>query len=163
MSHFSLPRFIRLLQNDALRIAKPVLFGTAATLGITVCVYLGKFPRAKPTDDPAHIVMFGLCLISAGLLLTGAAFRDMHHPLQRNQYLMLPCSNFERLLSRCLLTGPLFALYGTLAFMAIDAISNQLTDMWMHKRQLLFSPFSPESLAVIRSRQSCSCRSRSSP
>jgi hypothetical protein len=150
MSHFSLPRFIRLLHNDALRIARTVLFATAGLLAPTVVAYVKNFPQAKPTDDPTHIVLFGVCLIGAGLLLTGVAFRDMHHPLQRNHYLMLPCSNFERLLSRYLLTGPLFVLYGSLAFMALDFISNQITGMWIHEKQLAFSPFTAESLAVIK-------------
>jgi uncharacterized membrane protein HdeD (DUF308 family) len=150
MSHFSLPRFIRVLQNDALRIASIYLGSTVVTLAVTIVMYRGAFSRAKPTDDPAHIVMFGAALICAGLVLTGLAFKDMHHPLQRNQYLMLPCSNFERLLTRYLLTGPLFALYGTLAFMAIDFVSNQLIGMWIQERQLAFSPRAPESLDVIK-------------
>jgi hypothetical protein len=150
MNLFSLPRFIRLLQNDVLRIARTVLPATAGMLGPIVVAYVKSFPRAKPTDDPTHIVLFGVCLIGAGLLLTGVAFRDMHHPLQRNHYLMLPCSNFERLLSRYLLTGPLLVLYGSLAFMALDFIGNQITGMWIHEKQLAFSPFTTESLAVIK-------------
>lgn len=150
MSHFSLPRFIRVLQNDALRVAGSAPGITVGWLFVTVCVYLGKFPRARPTDDPAHVVMFGVCLISIGLLFTSVAFRDIHHPLRRNHYLMLPCSNLERLLSRYLLTGPLYVLYATLSFMAVDFIGNQLTGMWIHERQLAFSPFTPESLAVVK-------------
>ncbi len=74
----------------------------------------------------------------------------MHHPLERYQYLMLPCSNIERFLSRYLLTGPLYLLYVILAFSGIDWLGNQLTAWWIGARQPLFSPFTALSLLLIR-------------
>lgn len=144
MSRFSLRRFARLMLNDTLRVARPVLYGTAALFGATVTIYLTRFGGARPTDDPLYVGLFGFCLIGAGMLFTGVAFQDMHHPLQRYQYLMLPSSTLERLLSRYLLTGPLFVLYGTLAFMAFDFVSNQLTAVWVGARQPLFSPLTEQ-------------------
>jgi hypothetical protein len=149
MSTFSARRFGRVMRNDLWRVARPALYCMAALLGTTVAIYLIAFRNARPTSDPVHEVLFGCCLIITGLLFTGAAFRDMHHPLQRYQYLMLPVSNLERLLSRYLLTGPLFVLCATSAFMAFDFIGNQLTHIWINERQLRFSPFAGETLAVI--------------
>lgn len=144
MSRFSRSRFARVMLNDALRVARPVMYGTFALLGATVTIYLTRFGGARQTDDPLYIGMYGFCLIGAGLLFTGVAFQDMHHPLQRYQYLMLPSSTLERLLSRYLLTGPLFVLCGTLAFMASDFVSNQMTAVWIGARQPLFSPLAEQ-------------------
>jgi hypothetical protein len=150
MSSFSIVRFRRVMLNDLLRAARPVLYASAALLGVIVAVYMMGFRNARSTSDPVHVVLFGICFIVTGLLFTGAVFRDIHHPLERNQYLMLPVSNLERLLSRYLLSGPFLALYATLAYMGFDYVANQLTHIWINKQQPLFSPASAGTIAVIR-------------
>jgi hypothetical protein len=150
MSMFSVKRFRRVMTNDALRVMRTVLYGSAAVLGVTVGIYLLAFRRAGAADDPVHVMLFGLSLVIAGLLFTGVSFQDLHHPLQRNHYLMLPCSNLERILSRYLLTGPLFVVYATLAFMAADYVGNQVTDILLNERQLLFSPIAMTAQEVIQ-------------
>ncbi|MEO6186969.1 MAG: hypothetical protein ABIP38_02515 [Steroidobacteraceae bacterium] len=150
MSQFSLSRFTRVIQNDALRIAKPVVFGTLALLGLTVLIYLTNFTAGHVTDPPVHEVLFGIFLVGAGLIVTSMAFQDMHHPLERYQYLMLPCSNVERILSRYLLTGPLFILYAVVAFSGMDWLGNLLTDAWKGAREPLFSPFSVSAVVLLR-------------
>ena len=107
MNAFSIARFQRLLQNDALRMLRPVLYCTLAFLGLTVLLH-ATLTEAGTTAQPSiSIVVFGIYLLGGGLLLTSLAFHDMHHPLEGQRYLMLPCSNLERFLSRYLLTGPL--------------------------------------------------------
>lgn len=148
---FSLPRFRRALQNDVLRIARPLLFGTLAMLGLICLIYVINFQPGHAADDPpANQVFFGLALGLSGLLFASSAFNDMHHPLERYHYLMLPVSNFERFLSRYLLTGPLLLLYVTVAFSIADWTGNQLA-MWVKDAsQPLFSPFTDISLWTVR-------------
>jgi hypothetical protein len=150
MSQFYFPRFQRVIQNDALRHAKPLFFGTLALLGLTVLIYLGKFNAGQSENLPVHVVLFPIYLLATGLLFTSMSFQDMHHPLERYQYLMLPCSNIERFLSRYLLTGPLFLLYVMATFTAMDWVANQVTEMWKDAQAPLFSPFSAESLQIAR-------------
>ncbi|MEO8314311.1 MAG: hypothetical protein ABI645_05895 [Pseudomonadota bacterium] len=149
MIQFSPPRFGRVIQNDALRIARPVLYTTAALFGLTVLVYLFKYNHVLTHPEILPQGLFGSFLVGAGLLLTGIAFQDMHHPLEQYQYLMLPVSNLERLLSRYFLTGPLFVLYGTLAFMVFDFVGNQIVLMYWDIRQPLFSPFTVQTKWLI--------------
>ena len=131
MSSFSVPRFRRLFLNDVLRIAKPVLLMSAALLCLTSVIYIANFePGRVPDDPPIGVVLFGIYLLGGGLLLTSEIFRDMHHPLERYHYLMLPVSNLERFLSRYLLTGPLLVLYMLAAFTAMDWVGNQLA-VWL--------------------------------
>jgi hypothetical protein len=141
MSQISLPRFGRLLMNDTLRVARPVLYTTVTLLAVTVLQYLFRFSSGASTRGYTALVVFGSCLFSAGLYLTSVAFKDMHHPLERNHYLMLPVSNLERLFSRYLLTGPLLILCAIPAFMVFDHVANNLTAMWIDKREPPFSPF----------------------
>lgn len=150
MSQFSLPRFTRVIQNDALRVARPVLFGTLALLGFTVLIYLTNFKEGESTEAPLSDILFTIYLLAGGLLFTSSSFQDMHHPLERYRYLMLPCSNLERFASRYLLTGPLFVLYAVLAFSAVDWVGNLLTSWWVGARQPPFSPFTSLSWLNMR-------------
>lgn len=134
------PRLRRALLNDALRIWKPVVIATVALLGLTTIIYINSFDPNDP--DPTSIVVFGLYLIGGGLVLTSLAFQDMHHPLERYRYLMLPISNLERFLCRYLLTGPLFLLYLIIAFSLVDWIANAIATRWTGHAEPLFDAFS---------------------
>jgi hypothetical protein len=149
MIEFSATRFSRVIQNDALRIARPVLFTTVALLGLTVLIYLFYYQRLLGETQVVPQGVFGTYLVGAGLMLTGIAFQDMHHRLDRYQYLMLPISSFERLLSRFLLTGPLFVLYGLLAFMIFDLAGRQAVQMYWDVRLPMFSPFTDQTQWLI--------------
>lgn len=150
MTQFVPSRFGRLLLNDVLRSAPAALYGTAALMGLTTLVYVVRFRSVNPGSQPAHVLLFGLWLTVAGLLFTSSAFRDLHHPLQRNHYLMLPVSNLERFASRYLLTGPLFVLFATGACVLCDYLALQLTAAWVDAAQPRFSPTASTSLAAIR-------------
>lgn len=148
---FSLPRFQRVLQNDVLRIGKPLMFGTLAALGLVCLSYLISFEPGQRAEDPAMSqVFFGLMLGLSGLLFTSSSFQDMHHPLERYHYLMLPISNLERFLSRYLLTGPLLLLYVIVAFSIMDWTANHLAS-WVKETSVpLFSPFAPVPVLLMK-------------
>ncbi|HMA11183.1 MAG TPA: hypothetical protein VKO83_04805 [Steroidobacteraceae bacterium] len=146
MNPFSLPRFRRLFINDVLRVSRPVLLMSAALLCLTTIVYLANLrPGNIPDSPPMSSVLFGIYLLGGGLLLTSEIFRDMHHPLERYHYLMLPVSNAERFLSRYLLTGPLLVLYLLVAFAVMDWVGNQLAG-WLKGASA--PPFSPGHLPI---------------
>lgn len=142
MNAVSLPRLAQLMRNDLLAAARPVLYATASLLGLTVMSYL--FINIVGTPGPAaDMVIFGLCLFGGGLGMTSICFQDMHHPLERNRYLMLPVSSLERLLSRYLLTGPLFVVCAVVAFVLFDHAGKQLVALWLDRSRPLFDPLAP--------------------
>jgi hypothetical protein len=151
MSNFSFPRFRRLLLNDVLRLARPVFLTALVLLAGTVVIYVSNIePGRVPLDPPLGTVFFGIYLIGMGLLLTSLIFRDMHHPLERYQYLMLPASNLERYASRYLLTGPLFVVCMLVAFSFMDWAGNQAAD-WLNEASApLFSWMADSTLLLIR-------------
>jgi hypothetical protein len=148
---FSLARFRRVLLNDALAMGRWFLYGALVLLALTALVYLISFDPGRLTQDPpARELVFTWFVLGAGTLGTSVAFRDMHHPLERYQYLMLPVSNLERFLSRYVLTGPVFMLYAVLVFTAADAAGNVLAWWFRDLREPPFSPLSGNSLLAMR-------------
>lgn len=137
MSPFSPARFRRLLLNDMLALARPVGMGTLAAFLVTVLFYLFQVATKHPgTVPPLRLTLFGLQLFGAGLPLTGMVFRDLHHPLERYRYLLLPCTNMERLAARYLLTGPLLVLYVIAAFMLMDLVGLAVVSAWDNNNEL---------------------------
>jgi hypothetical protein len=151
MIGFSAARFGRVIQNDALRIARPVLFTTVVLFGLTLLIYLFNYQSLLGENPTLPLGLFGTYLIGTGLLLTGIAFQDMHHRLDRYLYLMLPISSLERLLSRFLLTGPLFVLYSVVAFMVFDFTGKQLVRMYWEVHEPLFPLFTVETKWLVYS------------
>lgn len=150
MNTFSLARFRRVLQNDALRMLRPVLYCTLGFLGLTLLLHATLTGPDATTQPATSLVVFGIYLLGGGLLLTSLAFHDMHHPLEGYRYLMLPCSNSERFLSRYLLTGPLLLLYVVGSFAAMDWLASLLTAFWADAREPAFSPAAPAALVMMR-------------
>jgi len=147
---YSFPRLQRAMLNDALRVAWPALFASLALLGITVLVCLNKGdPGDANTDVPMSQRLFAIYLGIAGLGLTSQSFQDMHHPLERYRYLLLPISNFERYLGRYLLTGPLFVLYVLVAFTIADWAGNFVSDLLLNVRHPRFDQFSENTGRII--------------
>lgn len=148
---FEVSRFRRLFMNDALALAKPAGYAVLALFGLTMVVYLLSFEPGRPTQDPvASLLLFSIFLHGAGLIATSLAYQDMHHPLSRYHYLMLPVSNAERFLSRYLLTGPLFLLLAVVAFSGADALGNAVTYWLRDVREPLFAPLSPRVLLMMK-------------
>ncbi|HXC59581.1 MAG TPA: hypothetical protein VN645_09700 [Steroidobacteraceae bacterium] len=148
---FSFPRFRRVLQNDVLRILRPLMFGTLAMLGLVCVAYLINFEPGRNADQSEiGQVFFGLMLGLVGLLFTSSSFNDMHHPLERYHFLMLPVSNFERFLSRYVLTGPLLLLYVVAAFTVMDWTANHFASWAKEASVPLFSPFAPVPVLLMK-------------
>jgi hypothetical protein len=148
---FDFQRFRRVLANDALRIAKPTLMSTVALFALTGIIYVSNFDPGHATNDPpVNVVLFSIYLLAGGLLLTSIAFQDMHHPLERYQYLMLPISNLERFASRYLVTGPLLVVYFVVAFAVMDWTGNALADWLRGSRDPAFAPTSDQLLLIMR-------------
>lgn len=58
-----------------------------------------------------------LCLV--GFVMTSRSFKELHNPSVTYHYLTLPCSNFERFLSKWLLTAVIFPVALMMLFFAI--------------------------------------------
>src|SRR5215510_12382939 len=107
----NVPRLRRTMLNDVLPLVKPASWVLLIQLVVTSLLYLGYDREHAGEDIPISQSIFAAFLMIVGLVMTSMSFRDMHHPLERYRYLMLPVSNFERYLGRYLLTGPLYVIF----------------------------------------------------
>jgi hypothetical protein len=148
MSHFDLSRFRRLLCNDLLLQWRKIWIATLAVFGLGLVAYLTNLNPADVARSEPYVVLFPIVLIVGGLIFTGTIFADLHHPLQRFQYLTLPCSNPERFLSRYLLSAPLYYLYVLVVYAAFDWIAALIAHAWTGRSAAAFAPFEPRMLEV---------------
>ena len=140
---FQLPRLKRAMLNDLLPVVKPASWVLLIQLLVTVLLYLAYDRDGGGEEIPISQTIFASCLMIVGMVVTSMSFRDMHHPLERYRYLMLPISNFERYLGRYLLTGPLFALFMLVAFTIMDGAGNLATHLLRDLTEPRFEQFSP--------------------
>ena len=113
--NLSWPRLSRLMLNEILIQYKKVLQGTAALIIVALFTAATFTLDASNNGESLPNVFLLFMLLSGGAIFTSMIFSDMHHPLERFHYLILPCSNLERFLSKFLLTGPLFIFYTIIA------------------------------------------------
>lgn len=140
MNSFSVTRFRRLLANDLQNAIRPLAMVSLAALCAVALLYFLTMHTEADGRSPLRTVLFGIFLFGAGLIYTSIIFSDLHHSTERYRYLMLPCSNAERFLSRYLLTGPLFLLYAIVAFFIMDRVGDAVSSAPV-------PPFSPLDFA----------------
>jgi hypothetical protein len=133
MNIFLWPRFLRLFTNDLQIQGKKVLMASAGASVIGLLIYLTVnlllMSSADMRDAPLYLYgpFFIIGLVFGGLVFTSMIFSDMHHPLEQYLYLTLPVSNFERLLSRYLISGPLFYLYFVAFYYVFELIARYVS------------------------------------
>ena len=127
---FNWQRFIRVFINDLFLLqGRRVAFTSLGLMGLGIMVYLLS-ANNEPNDETQGLAfgMFAALLGFGGQVFTSMIFNDMHHPLERYHYLMLPCSNLERFVSRYLITAPLFVVYAIVLYKVFETAANFLIE-----------------------------------
>lgn len=94
-------RLLQLMLND-LRINQKII---TISIGLILVFWVLMIRQSIPA-----IVYYQFVLYVGGFSLTSVAFKELHNSELAYQYLTLPCSNFERFLSKLLLTSLVYAL-----------------------------------------------------
>ncbi|MDY6982030.1 MAG: hypothetical protein SV422_02990 [Pseudomonadota bacterium] len=126
--HFDLHRFARVLINDLMQLQlRRIAFASLGLAGLGFLVYLANVSSGPEAEDlPIAYAQFSALLFLGGAIFTSMIFNDMHHPLERYHYLMLPCSNLERFASRYLISAPLYVLYAIVLYKVFEVGANFL-------------------------------------
>src|SRR5690606_14860576 len=94
---FNLQRFFHVLIGNLILLhARKIGFASLGLAGIGLICYAVNVSAEQGDNGEVAMVMFGILLLGGGSIFTSMIYNDMHHPLERFQYLMLPCSNLER-------------------------------------------------------------------
>ena len=105
---FDMQRFSRLLVIELSNYWKKVGLASGLVFALMMFIYSDLSDEAKTFS----VGIFFIYIVVGGAIFTSVIFSDMHHPLERFQFLTLPCSQVERFASKYLVTGPLFLVYG---------------------------------------------------
>jgi hypothetical protein len=122
---FNWQRFVRVFLNDLMLLqARRMAFASLGLAGMGILVYLAAAGEAAEGDVEVALTLFSVLLIGGGQIFTSMIYNDMHHPLERFQYLMLPCANLERFISRYLITAPLYLVYAVVLYKVFEVVAN---------------------------------------
>lgn len=89
-------RVMGLIKSDYLRVKEGFVYGYIPFVVLASALLEFKL-------SPTYVNLF--CLYAGGFLLTSYIFSDLHDVHQRQHYLTLPASCFEKLFSRWLMSG----------------------------------------------------------
>ena len=132
--YFSPKRFYRLLSTDVLLNYKRYLFlFVGAAIGIYLVLLLNMVNAYREFDSNDYRGMFMLLLLALGAFI-GNAFPEWNDKIKTGNYLLLPASTFEKLLSQFLI----YIVFGTLSFFLlfwVDAHLAQWTALGMESVQ----------------------------
>lgn len=144
-SIFSFKRIGLLIRNDIVANWAMVRVSVAAVVAILILYNLAVTHIFHETHPPGYF----LILFLGGLWVTSLAFTEIHNEQKNGPYLTLPCSQFEKVLSRLLLTSVFYiivtlVLY-TLFYWVVDIIVRLRTGLSLP----LFNPLQPSILHWI--------------
>ncbi|MEL7534474.1 MAG: hypothetical protein AAFN10_24420, partial [Bacteroidota bacterium] len=116
MKHLSLslPRLGLLLRNDLLKFYKPILYASIGFVGYILIEYLAQLSDFLNEDGGTmvhHNETFGLILLLGGFVFSSFSFFELGQKERGMSFLMLPASQFEKWLSRFILTSGVYAIF----------------------------------------------------
>ncbi len=109
----NIKRLSQLLKNDLLLHRKMILI-----IACTLAVIFTLLPL-----DVSDTGAYFLLLYVGGFIITSLAFNDLHDNAKAAIFLTLPCSNLERLVSKWLLTGIIYALSLLILYVVFSALN----------------------------------------
>ncbi|TFG64905.1 MAG: hypothetical protein E4H36_01625 [Spirochaetales bacterium] len=138
---FSLKRFFQILKTEVLPAYKAVLITFAAVGGLLLVINVssvGSWDRWN-----IHLVFYPLALFLTGILITSFTFKDMHSKQRGYAYLTMPGSQFEKYVSKLVLTSIGMVLATLVMYFAVSALSSGITRLAFGMNHRIFNPFDP--------------------
>ena len=120
---FSAKRFYHLILNE-LKQNKKIIFIAFITLLL--------FFLILPFSPNANLAAYPFFLYVGGFIISSRAFKDLHDPMRAYAFLMLPCSNLEKFLSKWILTSLIYAFGLLLMCFIISTLCNVIGVLFYH-------------------------------
>lgn len=136
---FNPRRLLQLLTNDLRINQRPMLIAAA-----TILVFWTLLTLVGNISPSLYIFV----LYIGGFIVTSRAFRELHDPELAYHYLTLPCSNFERFLSKWLITSVGYAI-ALLALFYLFITLRMALDLTLFHR--VVEPFNLVDLRLVTS------------
>lgn len=129
---FSPKRFFSLMKRDFLLNRKSLLLLAIALASVTAMIMFVS--TEEYCSSPSHIDLtdiFDFVLFLGGIVFSVSIFIEFRNESHRTMYLNLPSSNFEKWLSKWIISLPLFILIATcIVLISYSAMSAMITNIW---------------------------------
>ncbi len=129
---FSLKRFYYLVMNE-LKQNRKIIFIAFLTILLFFLVI--------PFSPNASLAAYPFFLYVGGFIITSRAFKDLHDPMRACSFLMLPCSNFEKFLSKWFLTAVVYTLGVLLMCYIISILCGLIGVLFYHSSFYIWNVF----------------------
>ncbi len=131
-------RFLHIMKLDFFSNLKAFILPTSAIFGIMFALL---FISGGESNFVVSTPMFILLLYITGYRLSSRSFADIHHPTHSISFFMIPASQFEKFLSRLLLTSIVFLIFSVLSFFLFSLIIHGIAPLLWKKSIPIFNPF----------------------
>jgi len=134
-------RLLQLLKRDILSNINTTLIAFGAVTAVVYLISTIIAYNSAPSDQ-LYFTLFTNLLFGGGLIVTSMVFKEMHKKETAQNYLLLPASNFEKFLSRLLISTIGFTLITLVGVTAISYLSEGVNTLIFKRHNVLFNPFS---------------------
>jgi magnesium-transporting ATPase (P-type) len=123
-NNFNIKRLYLLIQRQVVVNQKNLLISFAACFGATLTIFLLViYGSGSILYAPLMSISFSI-MFTGGLVFTSLGFKELHSPAKAYQYLTLPATTFEKLLSVWLLTSILHIIVSLLLILILALLGN---------------------------------------
>jgi hypothetical protein len=136
---FNPKRFCQLLRNDIFKQYRTILVSAGAIVGVLLAIILLSHNSSQYWNF--HEVFYPLVLFIGGFIITSLSFTDLHHPQKSYIFLTLPCSIFEKFISKLFLTSIGYIIGSSLLYYLFSVIARGVSNLLFGEAFMLFNPF----------------------
>lgn len=141
-------RFLLLLRRDILSNINTALIVFGAVTAIIYILSAINTYNYRPSDQ-LYFSFFTNILFIGGFVVTSRIFKEMHRKETAQNYLLLPASNFEKFLSRLLISTIGIAAITIIGVTAISYLSEGVNILIFKRHNEIFNPLTKSVRVLI--------------
>jgi hypothetical protein len=143
-SLFDWKRLIHLIKNEIVGSYRSLLVTTGALAGILLVIYLLQMIGHNSRDFLQ--VWYFLILFIGGFVVSSKIFSPIHDRRQNYIYLTLPASDYEKFISKLLLSSVGWVIGATVCYVLFSIIAMAVSQLIWEDSMGIFSPFKADYL-----------------
>ena len=150
-SNFNITRVGHLLKKDVITNYKVLALGLMGLFVIVSIMVMNEIDiHSDSRDRDFHFETFPFIILLGGFVVASVAFNELHTPNQRHVFLNLPASNFEKFLSKWLLSTLIFAIVIVVSYWVFSLILDALVSYQFDYDFIPFNPFQEDVWLAIK-------------
>ncbi len=112
-------------------------------------LFLFSIISGSPANMNFYLSFYSLVIFVGVPLVAGGAFKDVFKTANIHDWLLLPASTFEKVLSRLIFTFPVYLIVVNAVFVMTSLVSYLWSFLVHNKGSVLFDPFSVNALSIL--------------